>query len=238
MTTVFTSLVSGLLIGLLGSLHCVGMCGPLAMALPVQGAEGKTDWLKILAYNSGRAFTYSGFGFLFGMLGNSFSFFGIQQWLSVVCGLMMFGFVLITYTNRVVIPGLSSVGHFAKKRITGFLQMQTRPRNLFAIGLLNGLLPCGLVYFALTAAMATATLWNGALLMFMFGVGTFPAMVFVMLFRKFISMGVRKKIKSVTPYLISGIALLLIIRGLNLGIPYLSPKLEAAKATCIIQCCK
>jgi sulfite exporter TauE/SafE len=236
MTTFLTIFFSGFGVGLLGSLHCVGMCGPLAMTLPINNFNGGVHWLKVLAYNIGRSVTYALFGLGFGLLGNGFVFFGWQQSLSILSGLLILSFVLFNYTGLAQTTFVQAISSFAKKNIHKYLIVQTKTGSLFLIGMLNGLLPCGLVYIALATALATGNAIGGALIMFAFGLGTIPAMAALMAFKKYISFGFRAKIKMLTPYIITMVAMLLIIRGLNLGIPYLSPKLEANKA-CVIRCC-
>lgn len=106
---------------------------------------------------------------------------------------------------------------------------------MFPVGLLNGLLPCGLVYVAIAAALATMSSLNAMLLMFSFGIGTIPVMAGLMIFGHLISINIRQKINRSVPYFVGLMAVMLILRGMNLGIPYLSPKLE--KESTEVSCC-
>lgn len=234
MTLAATSILAGLSLGLLGSFHCVGMCGPIALILPVQDTQGKISYLRILLYNLGRATSYATLGLIFGLLGKSFSLFGWQQILTILCGVLMLLFVLMQYTSLFRHTRIDTFSTYIKNKISHYLQSKISPRSMFMVGYFNGLLPCGLVYVALAAALAAATPLYSALLMFVFGIGTMPAMMILMMTKKIMSLRFRQRINLLTPYLISLLAILLIVRGLNLGIPYLSPHLEA---DCKVSCC-
>src|SRR6478736_5164625 len=83
------------MMGLLGSFHCVGMCGPLALALPINNDRASARFSGVLLYNTGRILTYSVFGLIFGVIGKSAAFFGFQQWLSITLGLLIICFVVL-----------------------------------------------------------------------------------------------------------------------------------------------
>jgi len=95
----------------------------------------------------------------------------------------------------------------------------------FASGLLNGLLPCGMVYIALIASLALQSPIEGALYMMFFGIGTIPMLIGVMLTGKMLSLPIRSKLTNAMPYVAMFIGILFIVRGLGLGIHYVSPKL-------------
>ena len=99
----------------------------------------------------------------------------------------------------------------------------------FSIGLLNGLLPCGLVYMALAGSIATGSVVNGALFMMFFGLGTLPFMFAVTYYSNLISLRVRNQMRKVVPVVVALMAVLMILRGMNLGIDYISPKLTQEK---------
>lgn len=236
MNIAITSILAGLTLGLLGSFHCVGMCGPIALILPVQDPSGKLSYLRIFLYNIGRALSYATLGLLFGFLGKSFSLFGWQQALTILCGIMMLLFVLMQYTTIFRHTQVDLFSTYIKNKISHYLQSKISPQSIFMIGYFNGFLPCGLVYVALAAALAAATPLYSALLMFVFGLGTMPAMILLMMTKKILPLQIRRRINLLTPYLISLLAVILIIRGLNLGIPYLSPHYDAT-AACKMSCC-
>jgi sulfite exporter TauE/SafE len=236
--------IAALSLGLLGSLHCVGMCGPIALALPIGQRDLVYKLSSILLYNVGRALTYASMGAILGLVSKSFSVFGLQQVLSVVLGSVIFFFILFHIKTEAKIVSLKPIYQFMQKvkdKMAFLFQKKSLVSN-FIIGLLNGLLPCGLVYMAMAGAITSGNAFNGALFMFFFGLGTMPAMIGVSFFANSISIRFRNEIRRVYPYLISCMAVLMILRGLNLGIPYVSPKLdkiekENARPTATLKCC-
>lgn len=230
-------IIAGLIMGLAGSFHCVGMCGPLALSLPLQEkATGKLA--GVLLYNAGRVVTYSAWGLVFGLIGQTVAFFGFQQYLSIAIGIAL---LLV-----LAIPGMQAgmktktvwAGHlFVKLRhAIGSLFSRKTQSTLFIIGLLNGMLPCGLVYMAVAAAIASGS-WQGSIgFMAAFGLGTFPMMMGVAFFGSYLGVGIRKRIRSIYPYMIVAMACLLIVRGMGLGVPYLSPSVSFNGKT-VHSCC-
>ncbi|MFA9371146.1 MAG: sulfite exporter TauE/SafE family protein [Labilibaculum antarcticum] len=221
--------LSALILGLMGSFHCVGMCGPIALAIPLK----TTSWLARISggviYNIGRALTYAIMGAVFGLLGRGLVMSGFQQWVSVVMGAIMILSVITPsiYKNRFnAEKGLFSFVGKVKLSL-GKLFTQRSYGSLFLIGLLNGLLPCGLVYVAIAAAIATGSAAGGGLFMFIFGLGTLPMMLAISLIGNLITLELRKKITRLIPYAIVFIGVLFVLRGLSLGIPFLSPPEKA-----------
>jgi uncharacterized protein len=223
-------LVQAFLLGLFGSLHCVGMCGPIALALPVKLNSWSTRLLGGLVYNSGRILTYSLMGFTLGILGYGFFFWGVQRWVSVFLGALMILAVLLPMAVRNLqsVPGIRRVAS-AFTGIFGKLFGSSSYISVFTIGLLNGLLPCGLVYIALAGALVASDPLHGAVLMFLFGAGTIPVLLFVTLAGNIIGIRFRNRVRKIIPYFIILIGVLFILRGLNLGIPYISPKMTEKK---------
>lgn len=215
-------------LGFLGSFHCIGMCGPIALTLPVHQFSSLKKYIGILFYNSGRVITYTLLGLFFGVLGQTFFLGGFQQALSISLGIMLLLGLMATYTQWFHVPQL----HFIYKAIQslktqlGNLFNKQGLHFLFFIGLLNGLLPCGLVYLGIAGALATGRFDTGAFFMFYFGLGTMPMMFAVAVLGQFVSMNFRNGIKKAMPIIVTIMALLLILRGLNLGIPYISPIIE------------
>ena len=235
MSDLVLSIVAGLGIGFLGSFHCVGMCGPLALVLPVNRFEPRGKYAGIALYNIGRAFTYAMLGLIFGFLGNQFRLWGLQQMISIGAGIFLLLVILSSFSMASRIKGLAWLHRTVQTRLSSLLKSIDRPVSLFPVGVLNGLLPCGLVYVAIAAALATADTLQGVLLMFAFGIGTIPVMAGLMLFGHLISIPIRQKINKAVPYMIGAMAIILILRGMNLGVPYLSPKLD--KHTTEVSCC-
>ncbi|MEO7769156.1 MAG: sulfite exporter TauE/SafE family protein [Ferruginibacter sp.] len=225
MTAIF---FAGLTLGMLGSFHCIGMCGPLAFSLPLSNNSDFAKFAGSFLYNMGRIFTYSCLGLLFGLAGKSFSLFGMQQWLSVIAGAAILAFLLIP-KKLLTNAGKNNIGtqymHSVRSTL-GRLFLKRNYRSLFAIGLLNGLLPCGLIYMAVAGAIASADPFKSAFFMASFGLGTLPVMWSVSFFGNYMSISIRKKIRSSYPVMMALMACLLIIRGLGLGIPYLSPSIN------------
>lgn len=221
-----TILLSALVLGLMGSFHCAGMCGPIAIALPL---HGNTILQKIFGgslYNLGRTITYGIMGALFGMLGQGIHLLGFQQKVSVVMGALMIISVLFPAFFRSQYSLDKSLFSFVGKlkKSIGKLFAVRSFQSLFFIGLLNGLLPCGLVYIAIAGAIGTGSTTEGALYMILFGLGTIPMMLGISLAGNLLGLAVRQKINKIIPVLVVVVGLLFVLRGLDLGIPYLSPK--------------
>ncbi|MES2892365.1 MAG: sulfite exporter TauE/SafE family protein [Bacteroidota bacterium] len=214
--------IAGLLMGSLGSVHCIGMCGPIALSLPMVNDQPSSRFIGTLLYNGGRIFTYAALGALFGLVGLSFSLFGMQQWLSILLGVLILAFLVIPAKaiNRRN-PATNLLVQLRQKLAHYFTQRNYQ--SLFFIGLLNGLLPCGMVYLAMAGAVATATVEKSSLFMAAFGLGTLPVMWSLAFFGTAINLSVRQRIKKLYPYVMFVMASWLIIRGLGLEIPYLSP---------------
>jgi sulfite exporter TauE/SafE len=218
-------LFSALVLGLMGSFHCAGMCGPIAIALPLQGnTTGKKIFGGTL-YNLGRTVTYGFMGAIFGLLGQGIVMIGFQQKVSVIMGAVMIISVLFPalFKNqyRMDKSWFSFVGKL-KKSIGGLFSVRSYS-SLFFIGLLNGLLPCGLVYMAIAGAIGTGSVTNGTLYMILFGLGTIPMLLAISLAGNMMSHSIRKKVNKLIPILIVVVGVLFILRGLSLGIPFLSP---------------
>ncbi len=218
------------MLGLAGSLHCAGMCGPLALALPHPGGGARGFVASRLAYNAGRIVTYSALGLVFGLLGRTLALAGIQRWLSVGAGsLMLLGLLFSTRLGagtpavRAVLRLKATFGSLLRRRSLGSLGL---------LGLLNGLLPCGLVYAACAGATATGGLLSGLAYMACFGLGTLPLMLGIGLTGRAFSPALRFRLQQLVPASLALVALLLILRGLSLGIPYVSPVLSAADPAC------
>ena len=214
-------------IGILGSFHCVGMCGPLALSLPLSSDSVFAKFSGALLYNAGRIVTYSVFGLIFGLIGKSFALFGFQQWLSILLGTGILFFIFLP-KKTVVFKTNNTVNRFFEKLRTALGNLFTKKNytSLFSIGLLNGLLPCGLVYMAVAGSVATADVLSSVLFMAFFGLGTLPVMWSIAFFGNFVGVGIRQKIRKAYPFMMSIIACLLILRGMGLGIPYISPKMN------------
>jgi uncharacterized protein len=229
------------IMGLLGSFHCVGMCAPIALALPV---AHKTRWNLLksrILYNLGRIFTYSLLGAVIGLLGRGLALSGSQQWLSIAIGslilILMFAPSSLSQKLNVLRP-ITRFTQAIKKQFT-YLFRQKTDFSYFLIGVFNGFLPCGLVYLAMAGALATGSLTDGVFYMALFGLGTFPMMFGVAIAGNFITPTFRTLVyKRFLPVFTVALALLFILRGLNLGIPYLSPKIYVQNQQIEAECCE
>lgn len=219
------------MIGIVGSFHCVGMCGPLALSLPLSNNSFAAKFSGAFIYNAGRIVTYSAFGLLFGLVGQTAALFNIQQWLSIATGALILLFIIMPkkYKMQSTASGYTTVFFTRIRTELGRLFSQKSNSSLFVIGLLNGLLPCGLVYMAAAGAIAAGNVWNSALFMAAFGLGTLPVMWSVAFFGNYVGVSFRQKIRKAYPYMMTLMACLLILRGMGLGIPYVSPKMDVAK---------
>jgi len=219
-------LLSALVLGLMGSFHCVGMCGPIAIALPLHGNTVPQKIFGGTLYNLGRTLTYGAMGAVFGLLGQGINMIGFQQWVSVIMGAIMIISVvfpgLFRNQNNMEKSWFSVVGKL--KKSIGALFTVRSFSSLFFIGLLNGLLPCGLVYIAIAGAIGTGSATEGTLYMILFGLGTIPMLLAISLAGNIMSQAIRRKINKLIPVLVVLVGLLFILRGLSLGIPYLSPE--------------
>jgi hypothetical protein len=222
-------LVPAFLMGMAGSLHCIGMCGPIALSLPVQGRSMAGKISGGMLYNLGRITTYGMLGLLMGTLGQSLQWFAWQQKISILLGLSILAFLIVplVFPGKSLHPAISALMSSIRARLARVLG-NPHPAALYSTGLLNGLLPCGLVYMALTGAVITGGPIAGAVFMMLFGVGTLPAMFATTLFGQWLKYPYRVRLRQLYPALMALMALLLIIRGLNLGIPLLSPKLNVS----------
>lgn len=218
-------LYSAIILGLVSSLHCIGMCGPIAMMLPVDHKNPARKTIQVLLYHLGRLTAYSALGLAFGVLGRGFYLAGLQQQLSILAGIIMITIALVP-------ERIFAKYNFSKpiyKLISGVkagLGNQFRKKGykaLFVTGLFNGFLPCGLVYAALFGALAMQSALYSTAFMFLYGAGTIPLMTMVVFTATFFKNPIRNTLAKAVPYLAVCIGMLFIVRGLGLSIPYLSP---------------
>ncbi|WP_158561178.1 sulfite exporter TauE/SafE family protein [Emticicia sp. C21] len=211
-------LYSALILGLAGSLHCMGMCGPISMLLPGDKSKRGRYIVGRLIYNLGRIVTYSILGLLIGLLGEQIVLFTSQKVLFIIVGtLILLAFVLPKswLKSLDVLPYASRLNNFIKSSLSVFYKKHTLFAQL-VFGILNGILPCGLVYAALSGAFLMSEVWESALFMILFGLGTLPMMLgFAFLgnsLRKWISF----KPKAVYTFSYIILAIWLIFKGVNL----------------------
>lgn len=231
-------LISAVILGFLGSLHCIGMCGPIAFMLPVDRSNNIKKFLQIGSYHLGRLFTYGIIGMIFGLLGKGFYLFGYQQQLSIAIGLLMV--LLIILPKKTLHKySLSKYFYAAVGKIKSALGKSLKRKSadtFFTIGFLNGFLPCGLVYIAVFAAIASGSMIESGLYMVVFGLGTIPLMTSSIYFLSLIKENTRRKVRKLIPVFVVITGILFIVRGLGLGIPYISPEPVVELVSSAIEC--
>ncbi len=229
---------SAIILGLLGSFHCIGMCGPIAFMLPVDRSNSTRKVTQIFTYHLGRLLAYGLIGLFFGLVGKSLYIFGIQQQLSIAIGILMILVVLIpaqTFNKYNFSRPLYKIISKIKASLGKALQKKTADTFL-TIGFLNGFLPCGLVYMAVFASLAMQSSGQASLYMVLFGIGTIPLMTTAIYLGKFINSKVKQRIQKAIPVFVVIIGILFILRGLGLGIPYLSPAPMVDMVSSAIEC--
>lgn len=219
--------------GFLSSFHCIGMCGPIALALPVQQGNRWRQFAGLMLYNVGRAASYAALGAFIGLLGNAVSWMGYLQYLSVLAGVAMLAYVfwpkklwLWLHPPKIWMNAVGSL----KRNMAALL----KSRNLsgrFFLGMLNGLLPCGLVYLALVSSAATGKAAGGATYMFVFGLGTLPMMMAVGFFKNWLTPALRSRFHKLTPVVIALAGLVLVVRGILVQYPNSDRHTSAAEIT-------
>lgn len=229
---------TALFLGFVGSLHCVVMCGPIALAISGQSSLSRF-LISRLFYNLGRIFTYALIGLLFGLLGELISFGGYQQAFSIGMGLFMI-MVALAVSSAIrgkVYQPMYKLAQGLKNLLAKWLRT-TKLSGTFLLGVLNGLLPCGLVYAGVAGALATADIANGLIYMLVFGLGTFPAMFVMALSGRSLKGLSLINLNRISTIFIFTLGCLLIIRGLDLNIPYLSPAISLLYPSADITVCE
>lgn len=209
-------------LGLFGSLHCLGMCGPLAIAFTNREGQSKMDNLYAsLSYNLGRTLTYAFIGLFFGLIGSFVQIADLQKGLSIILGVLLVVFFLFSIDIDKSINGQSAVKkyYFYIRNLISSMMAKSNEYHSFQLGLVNGLLPCGLVYLALAGALATGSVLGGVSFMFLFGLGTIPMLFALTMGFGFFSMGLRKRFRHVLPYVTLIFGVFLIYRGFAVDLP-------------------
>ncbi|RYD58300.1 MAG: sulfite exporter TauE/SafE family protein [Sphingobacteriales bacterium] len=228
------SIALALMMGLAGSLHCAGMCGPIIWVMPFQVLRGYNKWFGIALYHFARISMYA----LMGLMLHSFSAMFHPQWQQYVS--IALGIVLLVIGVISFIPGKRSFelpwAGFVKSRLGRFIGSPSLS-SLFISGMLNGLLPCGLVYMALSAAATAATPLQSILLMYTFGAGTLPVLIALTALKSKASFLRIQQVKKLVPAVMLVFGCIFVLRGMNLGIPYLSPEVQIEQQVVKSSCC-
>ncbi len=216
---------AALALGLFGGLHCAGMCGPLVLALPPGGVAGWRFVAGRLVYQAGRVLTYSALGALLGVAGEGLRIAGLQRWTSIAAGVLLIAAVAAGTrwaSGLQQVPGADRV----RRWMSALIRRRTFV-SLAALGALNGLLPCGLVYAAGAGAVASGGMVESVAFMATFGLGTVPTLLAISFMGRLIRPGVRIRLMRLMPASVAALGCLLILRGLGLGIPMISPAIGA-----------
>lgn len=222
------------ILGLAGSLHCVAMCGPLMLAIPLGGQAHRQLFGWTLVYQAGRVVMYGLLGLLFGLLGKGVALAGFQQGLSVLAGILMLvaAFFAAEWERMALrTPGLRTLTQWVQRSINRLMQEHPGGAAL-SIGMLNGLLPCGLVYAAIAGAISTTSGWEGAAFMLMFGLGTLPLLLILMGTGQRFSSSWRQKFRLIQPALLVLVGVLLLSRGFNLDLSLFESAIPKAMPDC------
>ena len=220
---------SALALGFASGFHCIGMCGPIALSLGLTKKQATNYYLQNLTYQFGRIVTYSFLGAILGTVGKGFQMAGFQQYLTIGVGILLIVMAVFSFGGKDFaskIPFLSQSLLKVKMNLGKLLQ-KADYRSRFTTGILNGFLPCGMVYMALTASLASGGIWQSATFMALFGLGTLPFMFAIVLLGNLMTTAFRIKILKFVPVMMIVLGGLFILRGLEIGIPFISPKKEA-----------
>ena len=218
-------IISALGLGFASGFHCIGMCGPIALSLGLTKKQATNYYLQNLTYQFGRIVTYSFLGAILGIVGKGFQMAGFQQYLTIGVGILLIFMAVFSFGGKDFaskIPFLSKFLLKVKMNLGKLLQ-KADYRSRFSTGILNGFLPCGMVYMALTASLASGGIWQSATFMALFGLGTLPFMFAIVLVGNLMTTAFRIKILKFVPVMMIVLGGLFILRGLELGIPYISP---------------
>jgi sulfite exporter TauE/SafE len=219
-------ILSALGLGFASGFHCIGMCGPIALSMGLTKKQSTNFYLQNLTYQFGRITTYSILGGILGIIGEGFEMVGFQQYLTIAVGILLILMAVFSFGGKDFaskLPFLSSFLFKVKMKLSKLLQ-KADYRSRYATGLLNGLLPCGMVYMALTASLAAGGIVQSAGFMALFGLGTLPFMFLVVLVGNLMTSALRLKILKIVPVMMIVLGSLFILRGMELGIPYVSPQ--------------
>jgi sulfite exporter TauE/SafE len=212
-----TNAFIGLTLGFMGSIHCIGMCGPIALALPVRTYNSWIRAAKYFTYNIGRVTTYAMMGLIFGMVGKGFAYVGLQQILSIGIGVLIVLSILLWY-----IPSTIGIGNGLKSKVYTIFKSQFQHffkkadyASLYSLGVLNGLLPCGMLYIALLATVTLSSAFEGAIFMAAFGMGTLPMMFMIPYLSNIIGNSYKNIYQKIAPVITLAVGVMLIYRGIT-----------------------
>lgn len=221
-------IITGFVSGLIGSLHCVGMCGPISFAIPKPKNNPTKQMLSIMSYHFGRITTYVLLGLIFGFIGHLINLFVVQQWISIVTGSLILLIVVLKIIN-IKTPISNRLYLKLNSKLQGILKQlfsSSHPGRTFGIGMVNGLLPCTMSFLAIIGSMGMGSISSSIFFMIAFGIGTMPLLLIFNLFTEQFKKFKKGSYQQIMLGLGLFIGIVFIFRGLDLGIDYLSPKMN------------
>jgi len=214
--------IIALTLGFFGSLHCIGMCGPLAIAFCNKPNNSKAQiFSNALSYNFGRTFTYTLLGILFGTIGSFLFLVDLQKYLSIIIGAVLIVSVIFSFDIKYRFSQtnfISRINKFTRTQISKLISL-SKSKSTFSLGMINGLLPCGLVYLAIAGALSAQSILQGALFMLLFGLGTIPALLSLVIGSHLFSPKARHNFRKFLPLVNFIFGIFLIYRGLVVDLP-------------------
>lgn len=222
-------IISAIGLGFASGFHCIGMCGPIALSMGFTRNQAANFYFQNLTYQFGRISTYALLGAVLGIVGKGFEMAGFQSYLTILVGILLIIMAAFSFGGKDFaskVPFLTKFLLNVKLRLARLLQKPDY-KSRFLTGVLNGFLPCGMVYMALTASLAAGGIVQGASFMALFGLGTLPFMFAVVLAGNLMTQAFRIKVLRVMPVVMIVLGFLFVLRGMEVGIPYVSPKKEA-----------
>ena len=209
-------------IGFLGSLHCVGMCGPLVWGTMQLNQQSKTSKaFQILLYTISKAFAYGLLGLLVGAIGEFLFIGNTQKYFSIGAGIVLIGLFVLSLDVEKALFKIPAFKNFYNKSFQSISKMiqSYGDKSVVVIGFFNGLLPCGLVYLALAGSLLYPSPIASGTFMFIFGLGTIPALLGVGLGFSLLQGKWRQQLRMVFPVVQLLVGVILIYRGIVVQAP-------------------
>jgi len=205
------------------------------LSLPLARKNYWNAAVQLLMYQLGRILIYTLLGLLVGLIGSSIAIFSNQETLSLLVGVLMVVFALLHFSGRYI----KLFDHFRARLISPIGKLMGKVYGLpfwgFFAGLLNGLIPCGMVYLAMATALRTGTVIESASFMLLFGLGTTPLMLMISLGGIYLKRYVRFNPNKLIPWFMLFLGVLFILRAEAIGIPFFSPNHHLGHGT-VIEC--
>lgn len=203
-------------LGLMGSLHCVGMCGPLMLSVSTPGS-----WKQPVLYQTGRLTTYVFLGFILGAFGFGLQLWNAQSLITILSGLLLIAFALLRWDPAQLLQRISGYGTFqlaVRKKMSSVIKKDSFQAH-YGLGVCNGFLPCGLVYLAIVGAANMPTPTMGGGFMLAFGLGTLPLLAATLYAGRRVLFLQPNLLAKWSPLIMAAMGILLIWRGWNAHVP-------------------